>query len=88
LRPDVSPPSPRWARARGREAEVSGEQRDEAERLAEWLTGASAAFAATGDEDMEVGLHRAAKLVRLLGSHLCGAGFVCRGGPNCTSDHK
>lgn len=67
---------------------MSGEKRNEAERLAIWLEGASAAFSATHDTDMEVNLHHAATLMRLLAMHLCGAGYVCSGGPDCKSDHK
>ena len=54
---------------------------DEVKELANYLTG----FA---DAQKNEKMHKASKYLETLSREICGEGFICSGGKDCSSDHK
>lgn len=54
-----------------------------------YAKGAADAFRASGNDGLALNLERMAEQLRRLKHNICGQGFIgCRGGADCTSDHK
>ena len=61
---------------------------DEVKELSAFLSGVSIATQMIGNSDGAEKFKKASKWLRVLSREICCQGYICRGGQNCTSDHK
>ncbi len=61
---------------------------EEVKALSDFLSGVSIATQMFGNSGGAEKFKKASEWLRVLSYNICGQGYICRGGANCTSDHK